>query len=78
MGENGTVPNSQKNEKMGRFRIPKKIRRKIWKIGTVPLSHESSQGIWSVYARKNKYAESIKFNDIINLLRDFLDVISIE
>ena len=39
------------------------------------LVYESLQNNWEVYAKKNKYAENIKFSEIINLLRDFLDVI---
>lgn len=37
------------------------------------LKYETLQNNWNVYARKNKYAENIKFNDIINLLKNFLD-----
>lgn len=36
------------------------------------LEYETLQNTWNKYASKNKYAENIKFNDIIELLRKFL------
>lgn len=45
------------------------------KIFNEMISYKSLQSNWSVYVRKNKYAENIIFNDIIKILREFLDTI---
>lgn len=37
------------------------------------LEYETIQKTWNKYANKNKYAENIKFNDIIEILRSFLN-----
>lgn len=37
------------------------------------LEYESLLNNWKVYAKKNKYAENIKFDEIIKVLRDFLN-----
>lgn len=45
------------------------------KIFDEMINYEGLQNNWKVYARKNKYAENIKFTEIINLLCNLLDTL---